>query len=246
MDSEDDRRWQRTAAIAGGVVGGLAGTAIEPALGAPAAVFGAVLAEKLIEDQVDRIRRFLASTRAENGMTTDELEDVLTNDDAKRGLLAHVLTVASGSRADIKVTLLAKVFARAVASPDGTVVDRAALAIDTVAQLDAPHIEVLSTMASQLDEPGGVTAWDEHQLTQANPGHKGVQRPLLRRLESLGLIEDQVTGLGGEDTRHLSRWVFTSFGAEIVVFLRGKSLEFEGPTAGETAERGEREPSSWR
>ncbi len=223
---DKDPPWRKAISASAAAAGALAGSAIEPMTGTMLGAIGGALAEHLVEDIFARVQKFIRRTEAESGLTVDELTTTLMDDDVKRGLFQHAVSFAVASLDDGKITLLAKVFVRALQSSDGTLVERANLLLGVVAQLEAPHITVLAVMASQ-DYPGGVTAWTQQRIGEANPGLSPVLRPLLRRLESLGLVEDSVTGFGSEETSHLSAWAFTAFGHDLVTFLRTMPLSPE-------------------
>ncbi len=147
-------------------------------------------------------------------------------------LLFNVVQAAIRTNLDDKIRLLGKALAEAVLSSNRALIDQQALLIATIAELEAPHIEILQTIADGTKRPVRAGDWSgisEKDIVRSRIGIEGSYsysplQPILHTLVRNGLIYQ--TGMGAiwdenmaDDLRPdagTNEWAITIFGRSLL------------------------------
>jgi hypothetical protein len=124
----------------------------------------------------------------------DEFLTKLLGDEHHRELLYRSIQAAAQSTSEAKIRTLASALASGAMSEDPAVVDESLVVVDTLAQLEAPHIRLLELLTAEPADPATANygfrpwPWRQHQITDADPGLSNAFDALLARLTSLGMV----------------------------------------------------------
>lgn len=150
-----------------------------------------------------------------------EVERLALADPARTELFRRVVQAAGRSTLEDKIPALGRVLAAGL--PDGAAVDQALLLAMALAALEAPHVQILATIADEQPEPDEVGAvvegWMPWQIANRHPGHRSVMTPILRTLDLHGLIEDRAAGTW-DGTEGRQRYVLSDLGRRCLDLLR--------------------------
>jgi hypothetical protein len=164
----------------GGPQGALAGAAVEPVL--------ELIVSETLTRRRERGQRVLAVASSAAGMPPEELLQRILRDERLLDLAAAVVAAASQTMVDAKIRTLGRALAAGALASDDAIVDEQRFLVDTLADLEAPHVRVLHQLSIEHDgygsprsPQGGPRAygWSTGDLAAHLPGMALVLRPLL-------------------------------------------------------------------
>lgn len=173
----------------------------------------------------------------------DEFLTTLLRDEHHRELLYQSIQAAAQSTSEAKIRTLAIALASGALSEDPAVIDESLVVVDTLAQLEGPHIRLLQLLTTEPPEPVAANygyrpwPWRQHQITDADPSLSNAFEALLARLTSLGMVTAFKPGLidYADDRVHL-----TPFGQICMGYLaeqgRGQENSDEQREGSETSD----------
>jgi hypothetical protein len=226
------------AEAAGGLLALVAQTKVGPAgavaIGAATAETLRYLAERAIGLRDYQAGRTLEIAANDTGLPLDELRRRLTADPKRVQLTAAALTAAANTALETKIRTLGRALATGALAVDDAQVDEQRLLVDTLADLEAPHVRVLHQLAirhegyGEARTPDGrfhAHGWSLEDLSAQLPGVAGVLRPVLNVLVSHALALD--TGVGTLDyiAGQSGRWVLTDYGKHCLALLEERGRE---------------------
>jgi hypothetical protein len=204
----------------GGPEGALAGAAVEP-------VLAQVVSETLTRRR-QRAGRALAVAATEVGTTPEALLQQILANERLLDLAAAVVAAASETMLEAKIRALGRALASGVLAHDEAVVDKQRFLVDTLTELDAPHVRVLTQLSVEHEDywptiyaPGqeGAHGWSAGDLAAELPGVAPVLQPVLHGLASRALVTDTGQGTWGYRGVESQRWVLTDFGKSCLAEL---------------------------
>jgi hypothetical protein len=210
----------------GGPGGAVVGAAVEPML--------ELIVSETLARRRDRGQRALAVAAAEAAMTPEELLQRIVRDERLLDLAAAVVAAASETMVEAKIRTLGRALAKGARASDDAVVDEQRFLVDTLADLEAPHIRVLHQLSvehegygSPRKPDGGRRAygWSTGDLSDELPGMALVLRPVLRALAGRELVRDTAVGTRDYVPGEAERWVVTNFGMQCLVMLEEHGRE---------------------
>jgi hypothetical protein len=165
-------------------------------------------------------------------MSVEDLLRHIGSDPVRLTLLADTLEAASRTNLDSKIALLSRVLATGALATDETSIDEAELLIKVVADLEVPHLRVLTKVIEGSrrieNEWNGVSEKDlmQPRSVSGQDGQVSLLQPLLRTLDGNGLIQQTAIGeilenvtddddLGGGS----NEWAPTQFGRALLQML---------------------------
>jgi hypothetical protein len=143
-------------------------------------------------------------------------------------LAAAVVAAASETMVEAKIRMLGRALATGALAADDAVVDEQRFLVNTLADLEAPHIRVLHQLSIEhegYDSPQSAEGrrraygWSTGDLSKQLPGMGLVLRPVLSALASLELIRDTAVGSLDYVPGEAERWIVTDFGMQRLVIL---------------------------
>jgi hypothetical protein len=163
------------------------------------------------------------------GISAEDLLMSIGSDERKQELLIRAIHAAAGAVAAVKLDTLSRAFASGAIATDPAVVDEAFIVIDALAQLDAPHLRVLTILASP--GPGALpgraspllaATWKREDILAEAPSISTALDALIGKLQALGLVYDDGIGRMGYQEPW---WALTEFGEACVRHLleRGRT-----------------------
>jgi hypothetical protein len=206
-----------TSGTAGGIVSAMA-TDILQGLG-PAAVPLAALAGAFAEEVValgfdlrqrraERVTGMVERAAASQNVALEKLLTGVKANESKEALFIRAVQAAADAVDESKLDTLARAFATGALADDQAVVDEAIIVVDTLAQLEAPHLRLLAILAEPCDAPlpGRMSpreqAWSKDFILWRHPGLTTTIDALVAKLHGLGLIYDA----GAGRTDYLGAW----------------------------------------
>lgn len=178
---------------------GAAATALTPAL--ETALSGVV--RSLGQRRFRHAAQTLEDSAEAAGEPVEQLVQKAVSDERRAELLARTLTIAEDTALRDKRRALGRALAAGIAGDDAKI-DEELLFIRAVADIDTPHIRLLSLIASEtippppsnVDPPRG---WSAGTIAERDPGLGEAIPALLSTLESHALVqaEDRVATLDG-------------------------------------------------
>lgn len=222
------------AGIAAGAPPG-AGTAVGVAVGAATGS----AAEELVDisralwfDRTEKAARFADAAESAAGADLADLLTAAAQDPDTLELLAHTVEAATRSLDGWKIDTLACAYV--AGARDGAVND-ALIVIDTIRQLELPHLRLLAVLSRENWHegyrafadltPGSTTLqmWTPAEILLEDDGLTGGIEALTGKLTTLGLIYDAGIGRYGE---HQATYALTDFGRQVAGYLaeRGEAL----------------------
>lgn len=137
------------------------------------------------------------------GEPVEQLVQQAVSDERREELLARTLTIAQDTALRDKRRALGRALAAGIAGDDAEIDDEL-LFIRAVADIDTPHIRLLSLIASETipPPPDNIVprrGWSAYTVAERDPGLGEAIPALLSTLESHALIhaEDRLATLGG-------------------------------------------------
>jgi hypothetical protein len=202
---------------------------------APAVALGLRLSADALARRRDRGGRALDAAAADVG-GLERLEILATADDARMELTARTLEAAMRTSLEAKVLALGRVLA---AGLDGqATVDQAQILVTVLADVEAPHVQVLAELRMNADTNAEAAENDRQNrmelLTMSRadivdrlPGHQDVVDAVMQVLEghylavpvSLGMVMGQWGGPG--------RWGITELGRALLQHIEDAGAPFE-------------------
>ena len=141
-------------------------------------------------------------------------------DASRTELFRRVVQAAGRSTLEEKISALGRVLAAGLR--DGDTVDEALLLAMALAAIEAPHVQILATIAEEQAEPDGVGAyaegWMPWQIANRHPGHRSVMTPILRTLDLHGLLDNRTAGTY-DDVEGRQRYVLSDLGRRCLDLL---------------------------
>jgi hypothetical protein len=209
----------------------LVGIAAIPLLGAPAA--GVVQAARnLRQRRVAEYREQLVNSLSARVADLEATVAGLVADERKADLLVRGAELASNSDGAETVRLIGRIVADGLL-PDANSehLTRASLLLDLASQLHPDHIAVLTEFAGLNLQPVQVdasTSFIQHgfgldDLRRRLPSVTPIIGPLVARLESLGLVNQQpqrVPSIPVPGNQPVPVWEPTQFGRDLIAFLQ--------------------------
>ncbi|MEW2330041.1 hypothetical protein AB0880_19775 [Micromonospora chersina] len=211
-----------TGTLVGSVVSAILERDLGPQLaGAAGGVAGAFAKEassfvgRLFADRRRRATSMVEhASEAAGQPDVDEFLTKLLGDEHHRELLYRSIQAAAQSTSEAKIKTLASALASGSMSGDPAVVDESLVVVDTLAQLEAPHIRLLELLTTEPADPAAASygfrpwPWRQHQLIEADPGLSNAFDALLARLTSLGMVTAFKAGHVdyADDRVHLTRF----------------------------------------
>lgn len=116
-----------------------------------AAQQGVVVAREVLQDRLDRVRRFVTAVEDEAGQSFESFMDEYA-DDTKRELLGHVVDAATAARSRWKLRILARAFVRG--ARDGDLVDETEMFVKAVRNIEPAHARCLAAACSVFGHGG--------------------------------------------------------------------------------------------
>jgi hypothetical protein len=180
----------------GGSEGALAGAAVEP-------VLAQVVSETLTRRR-QRAGRALAVAATEVGTTPEALLQQILADERLLDLAAAVVAAASETMLEAKIRALGRALASGVLARDEAVVDKQRFLVDTLAELDAPHVRVLTQLSVEHEDYWPtIRELEPDPLGAAGPGvqQQHDQRGVAAGLEALAdaSLEQPLEPIGRDD-----------------------------------------------
>jgi hypothetical protein len=206
----------------GGPGGAIVGAAVEP-------VLQQIVLETLARRH-QRAGRAIAAAAAGAGMTPEELLDRILGDERLLDLAAAAVAAASETMIEAKIRALGRALASGALATDDTVVDEQRFLVDTLADLEAPHVRVLNQLSIEHEGYGSPVGpdgrsraygWLLEDLSAGLPGLVPVLQSVLNVLAGRGLILDTAEGT----YEYQPRWVLTEFGKQCLVMLKERGHE---------------------
>lgn len=163
--------------------------------------------------QWQQAARAVSIATEELGGDTTVIEQQALSDPARSELFRRVVQAAGRSPIEEKIPALGRVLAAGL--PNGAAVDHALLLAMALAAIEAPHVQILATIAEEQPDPDGVGAytegWMPWQIANRHPGHRSVMTPILRTLDLHGLLDNK-TGGTYDDVEGRQRYVLSDLG----------------------------------
>jgi hypothetical protein len=120
------------------------------------------------------------------------LVDALLGERRRAVLLGRALEGAARSIAEEKIDWFARCLAAGYLATDDAVVDKELFFVDALAQVEVPHIQVLTFLAKAKDDRERLRPPTTDELSDAFMNLCPVIRPVLAALERVGLAVKQV------------------------------------------------------
>lgn len=184
------------------------------------------VAERVDGARLRKVAEVLHIGSERSGLDPDSLVDRVGRDDTGDLLLTETLEAAVRTAHEAKIAALGQVLANAAS--DGARVDEERIVVAALAQLEAPHIQVLAVIAQlppivvMQGQPVSRRGWTRTSIGNHLPGHIDVLDPVLAVLSSTGLVAQVDLGqqpasvLGprprGPMSASDSIWALTGFG----------------------------------
>jgi hypothetical protein len=215
----------------GGLVGLGAATRLGPAGGV---VIAAATAETLrylathaigLRDSQAGRTLELAARQANLGL--EELQRRLAGSPHRLQLTAAALAAAANTTLEAKLRALGRALATGALTTDDAVIDEQRFLVDTLADLEAPHLRVLHQLSIEHEgywpevyAPGqeGAHGWSLRDLADSLPGQEAVLEPILSVLAGHALALDTADGTL-EYRLEGRRWVVTDYGKRCLAEL---------------------------
>jgi hypothetical protein len=226
-----------------------AGVALAPlaAYGPIGAAFTAVLTpalatmiqravNELAQIRAGRGAKVLADAADRGGVSIEELFHRIGDDPVRLTLLSDAMQAASRTNIDSKIRVLGAALAAGALATDDALIDEQILLVAAIADLEAPHIQVLKIITDGTQRTGymgterrGVSEREIVQLRKGLEGFGGTSllQPILRVLDRNGLIYQ--TGIGeiwdenmADDVRPgagSNEWAATRFAQSLISML---------------------------
>jgi hypothetical protein len=187
---------------------------------APMVALGMRLGSDALNRRRDRGARALEAAAADVG-GLERLEELATGDDTRMELTARTLEAAMRTTLEAKVRALGKVLA---AGLDGrATVDEAQVLTAALADIEAPHVQVLAELRTRADtnaaaaeadrqKPGELLTMSRDDILAKLPGHRDVLDAVLRILEGHYLVVPVSLGMTFETWGGPGRWGITDLG----------------------------------
>ncbi|GAA1807762.1 hypothetical protein HC028_21355 [Planosporangium flavigriseum] len=218
--------------------GNIVSTAITAALTAHAgpetaatvgAVVGAATEEgvdfmaQLLRDRRRRSERLVQAATAYADTPAETLMLAVYDDGKKRELFFHAVQAAAQSVENQKIDTLARAFASGALSNDPAVIDEAAIVVDCLSELQAPHLRLLAILSqtpANADLEGEARiqqaqSWTASEMLQRDPGLRNVLVALVAKLTGAGMVKDNGVGTWS----YTPRWQLTEFGRICSTYL---------------------------
>jgi hypothetical protein len=226
-------------ALAGVIVAAAVATVAPPVAAVVVAGLTPVLAKKI--DTLTSKHRdiaamnaelLLANTEEHSDASLEAVLDGLATDPRKVRMFGDAMLAAAATTCEDKIKLLASVLANAAPEQDSVRLDRDALMLDIVRDLEAPHILLLSEIRAGTgrEQDGSPTGVSEATLAKGRVGDlDSLMQPLLRVLDRNGLIAMSVEGNGWDvnmaddipPDSGTNEWAVTLFGRQLLERLDG-------------------------
>jgi AcrR family transcriptional regulator len=223
---------------AGAITGALAGMLLA---GPPGALVGAgagVMVQRVVNAAM--ARRFQRAVTAvevaadEAGLSVEALYERLREKERLHELAAAVIAAAAETMLQAKIRALGQALARGTLATDDAEIDREQFLVDTLADLKAPHLQVLHQVSGRYDDYGDPTTpdgtpqahgWSPDALRKAIPSLAPVLGPVLAILSGHDLIRNTAVGTLGYVPGPRDRWVLTEHGDDLLRLLRDRADE---------------------
>jgi hypothetical protein len=215
--------------VAGAASGAAAGALAGYALGGPGGVVVGASAGEALQYLASRalgLRRrqaeeVLEIAARESARTVDDLLACLTANPSRLQLAAAaVVTAAAETALHAKVRALGRALATGALAADDAEVDEQRFLVDTLRDLEAPHVRVLDQISRRREGHGSevtMPRWAQYKLEPRLPGIALVLQPVLNVLAGRALI-----------TQVERKWTITEFGKHCLTLLRESGREAEG------------------
>jgi hypothetical protein len=226
------------AEAAAGLVALVTQTKVGPAgavaIGAATAETLRHLAERAITFRDYQAGRTVEIAADEAHLALDELERRLFSDPNRLQLAAATLTAAANTALEAKIRTLGRALATGALATDDAQVDEQRFLVDTLADLEAPHIRVLHQLSIRHEGYGEARTadgryqahgWSIDDLAVRLPGIAAVLRPVLNVLAGHALILDTGVGTLGYVAGQSGRWVLTDYGQRCLALLKERGRE---------------------
>ena len=146
--------------------------------------------DKVAERRVSHVEETLTEAADTSATTLEEFLDAAVSGERSQELLARVVMAAQDTTMREKRRALGRALAAGVAG-DSAVVDEELLFVRAIADLDPPHIRLLSLIGSEAPSKAPIKGgWMTHEITRHDPGLSDVLPALLATLELHTLIQD--------------------------------------------------------
>jgi hypothetical protein len=146
--------------------------------------------EKVAERRIRHVEETLVDAAETASMTLEQFLEMAVSDDRSHELLARVVIVAQDTAMRDKRRALGRALAAGVAG-DSARVDEELLFVRAIADLDPPHIRLLSLIGSEAPSKKPLNGgWMSHEIVGHDPGLADVLPALLATLELHTLILD--------------------------------------------------------
>ncbi len=187
---------------------------------APALALGIRISSDALTRRRDRGARALDAAAEQVG-NLQRLETLATADDARLELTARTLEAAMRTTLEAKVRALGRVLA---AGLDGqATVDQAQILSTALAQLEAPHVQVLDELrrradanaeAAEAERARGMEllSMPRDDVVERLPGHRDVLDSVMQVLEGQYLVVPVTLGMTSGSWGGPGRWAVTDLG----------------------------------
>jgi hypothetical protein len=187
-----------------------------------AAGVGALAWKAISQHQREQAIDFILLLQGLDGVDGDELAEALDGNAKLAEVFNRLWTTAAVTAQQEKRRLLARMAVTALAGrADEALLDELRVLADTADALQAYHVDLLARMARPRPGKGQMAghlikgAWSEDDLEASSPHVGALVSPILRTLESLGLVSN--VGSGTYDNQ--PSWSVTSYGERLLSFL---------------------------
>ena len=190
-------------------LGALAGSLTEEGIGAIG---------QLWRDRAERVERFAETAVGASGRPLDDLLAAAAAHPVKLGLLAQAVEAAGNALHESKVDLLARLVAEGVR--DDARVDEALIMVDTVRQLELPHLRLLAILDTAPDgHSSRPYEWTAQEIGDVDPGLGEALDGLAAKLQGLALANRVTTG----SDAHPEAWRLTRYGRQCLRHLHERA-----------------------
>jgi hypothetical protein len=182
----------------GAVVGASAGEALQ------------YLASRALGLRRRQAEEVLEIAAHESAQTVDDLLARLTANPSRLQLAAAAVTAAAETALQAKVRALGRALATGALAADDAEVDEQRFLVDTLRDLEAPHVRVLDQISRRREghDPEATPRWAQYKLAPRLPGIAPVLEPVLSILAGRALI-----------TKLDRKWALTEFGKHCLTLL---------------------------
>lgn len=233
----------------GQLVAGADGAVLGAAIGPPLGQLVSFMRERLLPVRQQSVAQMLRTVEDRAGLAMEDFLRSIRDDPLRLLLLADAVDAASRSVLETKIDALAATLVAGALADDDAAVHAESLVLAALADVETPHVAVLSAMLTKGRYGIHGRSWSTKGLAEELPQYRRVMSPVLATLARHGLVlseppdvvramrdrarADNATGGGGADGLGAdpgpSTWRLTGFGKRVLCRLEERGAG-EEPT----------------